>query len=141
MKNILQKFENLSNILNEINNVVKAYSKNSTRNDKAIAHNKVNKHAMHLLRLYKMANELMQTGTVCTYRSADHNLLMAIRNGEYSLENGEMNKDFFELVKKEEERFNSLKDKSVLSDLPNYEKIKLLQREVNEMIIKEELNS
>lgn len=130
--------EIFSALLNEINNVIREYNKRSTRNDKALSHNKINKHAMHLVRLYLMAIELLTTGSVCTYRAADHDLLMSIRNGQYSTENGQMNDDFFEMVKKLELDFDEAKANSKLSDKPNYDAINKLRFAINRSIIKRE---
>lgn len=116
--------EVFADLLNELNNVIKAYRKNSVRNEKALAHNKINKHAMHLIRLYKMATELMLTGTVCTYRANDHDLLMDIRNGKYSTADGQMDDEFFQLVKLEEEAFDGAKRHSKLANTPNYNAIR-----------------
>lgn len=130
--------EIFASLLNELNNVIRAYKQKSDRNEKALAHNKINKHAMHLVRLYRMATELMLTGTVCTYRDADHDLLMSIRNGEYSTDDGQMNAEFFKLVKAEEEKFNVAKKCSKLPDKPNYDAISDLLVEINSMIVREE---
>lgn len=130
--------EIFSALLNEINNVIKEYNKRSVRNDKALSHNKINKHAMHLVRLYLMAIELLTTGSVCTYRAADHDLLMSIRNGQYSTEDGQMNDDFFEMVKKLELDFDKAKANSKLSDKPNYDAINKLRFAINRSIIKRE---
>ena len=127
--------EKLADVLNEINNVIRAYNKVSQRNNKAIEHNKVNKHGMHLIRLYLMAIELLTTGTVCTYRSKEHDLLMSIRNGKFSTENGELNQNFFNLVKDCEDKFNQIKKNSILKDTPNYNAIKVLQQKINKAII------
>lgn len=61
--------------------VHKNYSK-SARNDNAIEHNKLNKHMMHLLRLYMMGIDILN-GKIITYREKEHNLLMDIRNCKY----------------------------------------------------------
>ena len=127
--------EIFASLINEINNVIRTYKKNSSRNEKALIHNKINKHAMHLIRLYRMASELMLTGSVCTYRDDDHNLLMSIRNGEYNTENGQMNDEFFELVKEEEKKFNEAKTYSKLPDKPDYNAIEQLQIKINKSII------
>lgn len=128
--------EKLSGLLGEINNVIREYNKTSSRNEKALAHNKINKHAMHLIRLYKMATELLETGTVCTYRAADHDILMAIRTGKYSTEDGQMNEAFFSLVRDEENRFNIAKEHSVLPDKPLEEYIKDIHLGLNELVLK-----
>ena len=51
-------------LTNEIGNVIKEYNKNSTRNNKAIEHGKINKHAMHLLRLYMMCIDILEYGQI-----------------------------------------------------------------------------
>lgn len=132
--------ENISNILNEINNTIRAYNKNSQRNKKALEHGKINKHAMHLLRLYKMATELLLTGTTCTYRQKEHNLLMDVRCGKYSLPNGELSPQFFQLVKDEEQRFADAQASSVLPDLPDYQQIKKLQADINLISLQNSFN-
>lgn len=126
--------EKLADILNEINNVIRSYNKVSQRNNKAIEHNKIDKHAMHLVRLYLMATELLTTGTVSTYRTKEHDLLMQIRLGKYS-ENRQMKPQFFELVKKCEEEFDKAKAVSALPDKPDYAKIKQLQQQINLLTI------
>lgn len=120
-----------SNLLNEINNVIREYNKRSDRNEKALTHNKINKHAMHLVRLYLMAIELLTTGTVCTYRSVEHQLLMDIRTGKYSTENGQMNTEFFELVKELENSFDKAKMHSKLPDKPDFTAINELRALIN----------
>lgn len=135
IKETTVEIDKLGGLLSEINNVIREYNKRSARNDKALAHNKINKHAMHLIRLYKMAIELLSTGTVCTYREKDHDLLMDIRNGKYSLENGELNNDFFDLVNNAESMFNEAQNNSVLSDKPDYEKIDKLHFDINRRIV------
>lgn len=131
--------DKLADVLNEINNVIRSYNRVSTRNKKALEHNKINKHAMHLIRLYRMANELLTTGTVCTYRDKDHDLLMAIRNGEYSDSDKELKPEFFELVKAEEEKFNAAKNNPVVPKEPDYEKIDELHVRINELVFIEKL--
>jgi len=135
--NYLKQKKNLplSGLTRELNNVICAYKKNSARNEKALAHNKINKHAMHLIRLYKMATELVLTGTVCTYRTAEHELLMSIRNGEHCDENGQMNAAFFDLVRAEEQNFNEAKSKSKLPDSPDYDAINQLMIKINRMVV------
>ncbi len=44
---------------------------------------KLKKHAMHLVRLYHMAFDILERKQIVTYREEDHDLLMVIRNGEY----------------------------------------------------------
>lgn len=79
------------------------------------------KHAMHLIRLLHMGLEILTTGE-CYVLRPDNNYLMAIRNGEYTLE----------YIQKEAERlFKLLDDALVKSKLPNSPDIK----KVNKLLI------
>lgn len=126
--------ENLAGIINEVNNVIRAYNKESKRNKRAMDKGKIQKHAMHLIRLYQQGTELLLTGEFCTYREKDHDLLMSIRNGEFTKDN-KMTDEFFNLVKSEEKRFNKAKSVTKLPALPDYEAINELQRKINKQII------
>lgn len=59
---------------------------------------KLNKHAMHLIRLYFMCNEILEDEDLHTYRKDEHDLLMDIRNGKYRTEKGAFNEDFYNLL-------------------------------------------
>lgn len=126
--------DKLCGVLNEVYNVYKEYTKNSKRNEKALAHNKITKHAMHLIRLYIMANELLTTGTVHTYRDAEHDLLMSIRNGDYS-DGDMMSEKFFDLLRDYEAKFEDAKLNSVLPKRADIIAIERLRANINETII------
>ena len=126
----------LSDILGEINNVYKDYTKASKRNDHAIAHDKINKHAMHLIRLYMMVLDILNDGEIITYRDgSDHTLLMDIRNGKFTGEDGLMNKDFFDILHEYEEKFDKAKSTTKLPDHPDYETINALLTFINRGIV------
>ena len=107
-------------INNEISSVIKEYNKSSKRNEHAIAHNKINKHAMHLLRLYMMAIDILEKQEIITYREDEHDLLMSIRNGEMSNESG-MTDEFWKLLEEYEKRFDIAKANTKLPDKPDYD--------------------
>ncbi len=69
---------------NEMNNIVKAYSKFGKRNKNAIKRDKLSKHMMHLVRLYLMCFDILENGEINTYRYKEHDFLMDIRNGAYT---------------------------------------------------------
>lgn len=123
--------ETFYGITNEVGNVIKEYTKNSTRNRKAMEHGKINKHAMHLLRLYMMAIDLLEKGEIITYRENEHDLLMDIRNGKFTGDDGLVNKDFFDILKEYEVKFDEAKKNTKLPDLPDYKKIEDLQIIIN----------
>lgn len=70
------------NIWGEMNNIVKEYDKLGKRNQKKDDEH-LNKHAMHLVRLYMMVVDLLEKGEINTYRKAEQGLLLSIRNGEF----------------------------------------------------------
>lgn len=122
-------------IQNEITNVLRTYNKNSSRNEKAIAHGKINKHAMHLIRLMMMACDLLTKGEIITYRTDEHDLLMAIRNGEFSVDSGSMSDKFWKLYDEWEARFNEAQTRSVLPEKPDMDGINALRAKINEKVI------
>ena len=120
---------------NEIGNVIREYNKNSTRNKKAIEHGKINKHAMHLLRLYMMGIDILTLHEVRTYRDKEHDLLMDIRNGKYCGSDGLMTKEFFDLLKEYECKFEEAQKTTTLPDNPDRAAIKDLLYETNKTYI------
>ena len=130
--------ESLANLLNEINNVIKVYNTNSERNQKAIEHGKINKHAMHLLRLYMMAVDILQKGQIVTYREKEHDLLMSVRNGEFC-KDGMMTDEFWRIVDKHKEKFEFWQEHTHLPDKPDFERINEFKLNINEKVIKNEL--
>lgn len=49
---------------------------------------------MHLVRLYLMCIDILTKEEIITYREADHDLLMNIRNGEYQKSDGMYRSEF-----------------------------------------------
>jgi hypothetical protein len=127
--------ENVYNLLNEINNVLKEYKKHSKRNDYAELHGKIAKHSMHLLRLYMMGIDILTEGKIITYREKEHDLLMDIRLGKYLGEDGKPNKEFFEIVKDYENRFDIAKEKSELPDEVDKDAIADLKSYINDDMV------
>lgn len=70
---------------NTMANVVKDYEKIGKRNKKKDDLH-LNKHAMHLIRLFMMALDILEKGEINTYRADEHELLMDIRFGKYQNE-------------------------------------------------------
>lgn len=121
----------LVQMLNELTSIDKDYSK-STRNTKAIEHNKLSKHMMHLFRLYMMGIDILERGEIITYRADEHDLLMSIRNGDY-LEADRMTptKEFEALLSEYQARFNEAAKNTKLPDKPEYDKINALVIDIN----------
>ena len=85
------------NMWNEMNNIVKDYDKIGKRNKKK-DDNHLNKHAMHLVRLFMMAIDILEKGEINTYRENEHDLLLAIRRGDYQKKDGAFREEFYEIV-------------------------------------------
>lgn len=124
----------ISKMLNEINEVHKNYSK-SARNDNAIEHNKLNKHMMHLLRLYMMGIDILN-GKIITYREKEHDLLMDIRNCKY-LESDlkTPTKAFEKLVDDYRKQFEEAAANTKLPDVPDYNRINEIAVKINKMYL------
>ena len=99
-------------IYSEMNNITREYEKLNHRNRKK-DDGKLNKHAMHLIRLLVMGTEILNTHEINTYRSEEHDLLMDIRNGNYSYE------EIFKLVESYEVKFREASMSTTLSKEPD----------------------
>lgn len=111
-----------NSIMNELTSIISAYEKLNGRNRKKDdAH--LNKHAMHLIRLYLMCLDILEKEDIITYREKDHNLLMSIRSGAYQLEDGSYRSEFFEMVNEFEKRLDYAKENTSLPDHPDMKRV------------------
>ena len=124
---------------NEMKAIVTSYNKIGKRNENAISHNKLGKHMAHLLRLYMMCIDILEKEEIITYRSAERDMLMRIRNGEYLDENRQPTSDFYDLLNEYEKRFEYAKQNTSLPDIPDYKRINEFKMYVNEKIVKGEI--
>ena len=125
-------------IFQEMNAVINAYDKLGKRNTKKDDVH-LNKHAMHLVRLYLMAFDILEKEEIITYRKNDLDLLMSIRNGAFQKEDGSFRNEFFEMIDKYEKRLEYDSQNTSLPDHPDYDKINDFVADVNERIIKDEI--
>ena len=124
----------------EMNNIAKDYSKIGKRNAHAIAHDKLSKHMMHLVRLYLMCFDILENGKIITYRKKDHDFLMDIRNGKYLDDNKQPTKEFYNIVDELNNKLGYWKEHSELPQNPDYKRIKAFLRDVNLGIIVKRIN-
>ena len=109
------------------------------RNRYAIAHGKMGKHAMHLVRLYFMGIDILEKGEIITYREKEHSMLMDIRDGAYGFdENGMPNDNFFKLHEALEKRMSEACRNTKLPDEPDWERINKFLKEANLQTIRKE---
>lgn len=124
------------NIWSDMNNIVKDYGKLNKRNRKKDdAH--LNKHAMHLIRLYLMCLDVLEKEEIITYRKKDHDLLMSIRSGAYQKEDGTYRKEFFDMVDDFEKRLSYAKNNTSLPDKPNMQLVEEFVMSVNRRALNE----
>ena len=116
-------------ILNDLSNVLGTYDKLNHRNKKDENH--LNKHAMHLIRLYLMCIDILEKEDIITYREKDHDLLMSIRGGAYQKEDGTYRKEFFDLLNEYEKRMKYAEENTSLPASPDMKKIEEFVEEVN----------
>lgn len=124
------------NIWAEMNNIVKDYAKLNKRNNKK-DNLHLNKHAMHLVRLFMMSIDILEKQEINTYRETEHELLMNIRNGYFQKEDGTYRNDFFELVADYEKRLENAAKNTTLPDQPDKKQVEEFVMSVNERVVKE----
>lgn len=126
------KFEKLpvaefDSLLLELSQVVRDFNSSVGQRNKKKDDLHLNKHMMHLIRLYLMCNEILSENDLHTYRENDLELLMNIRNGKYRDENGRVIPEFYEMLQKLEAEAKDNFEKTSLPKCVNkydvYEKI------------------
>jgi len=121
----------------EMQSIVKSYDKLGQRNSKKDdAH--LNKHAMHLVRLYLMCLDILENEQIVTYREKEHDLLMYIRNGKYQKSDGTFYNEFFEMVDEFEKKMKYAAENTSLPKTPNYKAITEFSMSVNERVVRGE---
>lgn len=131
----LREFTGMMGELVEITrNYDKIHHRNKKKDD---AH--LNKHAMHLVRLYLMCLDILEKEEIVTCREADHDLLMDIRNGRYQQEDHTFNADFYDLLNDLETRLDYAKKNTSLPETPDLTQIEAFQMEVNERVVRDEI--
>ena len=120
---------------NELQNTVTQYRKIGRRNRNAAEHKKLSKHMMHLVRLYLMCFDILERGEIITYRAREHNWLTQIRNGLYLDGDGRPIPEFYEVVRELEVKMQALATHTQLPDVPDMERVKKIQTEINEAVI------
>lgn len=128
----LKKFpaREFNSMINDLTNVLSDYEKLNHRNNKK-DDNHLNKHAMHLIRLYLMCLDILEKGDIVTYRGDDLDLLMSIRRGEYQKEDGTYRKEFFDMVNEFEARLAYAKENTALPENPDMKRVEEFVMEVN----------
>lgn len=122
------------NMWSAMNTVVRDYDKIGKRNRKK-DDNHLNKHAMHLIRLFMMAIDILEKGKIITHRKDDLELLLKIRNGGYLQEDGTFAAEFYEILAEYERKLETATRQSSLPDEPDMEKVEAFVEHVNRQAI------
>lgn len=131
----LREFTGMMGELVEITrNYDKIHHRNRKKDD---AH--LNKHAMHLVRLYLMCLDILEKEEIITFREKDHDLLMDIRNGRYQREDHTFNSDFYDLLDDLERRLDYAAKHTSLPEAPDMASIEAFQMETNEKVVRGEI--
>ena len=94
---------------------------------------------MHLVRLYLMCLDILEKEEIVTYRAADHDLLMDIRNGRYQREDHTFSSAFYDLLNDLEKRLDYAREHTSLPEAPDLARIEAFQMEVNERVVRDEI--
>ena len=121
-------------MMNTLNSVVRDYDKIGRREvPKDEKH--LNKHAMHLVRLFMMGIDILAGSEIRTHRPPeDLKLLRSIRNGDY-MRDGVFIPEFYEIVSDYETRFAEAEKNSRLPERPDMEKIEALVEGINRRVV------
>lgn len=130
----LRKYNEL---MNGLNSVVKEYDHIGRRNHKK-DDNHLNKHAMHLVRLFMMGIDILEKQEIRTHRpESDLQLLRSIRSGEY-MTDGVFIPAFYEIVSEYESRFAEAEKHSTLPENPDMEAVGRFVEHINRRAIEED---
>lgn len=118
-----------------MNMVIREYDKIGKRNKKK-DDNHLNKHAMHLIRLFMMAIDILDNGVIRTHRTGnDLELLLKIRSGGFQCENGTFAKEFYDILAHYENELERASRTSPLPDNPDMAKVEAFVEYVNKKAI------
>jgi len=113
------------NIYSEMSQIMRTYDKLNNRNKKKSADH-LNKHIMHLMRLLITGEDILKGNGIITRRTAEHDFLMALRDGVYELD------EVFTLIKAQQVRFELVASQTALPDKPDMDKIERLMMSLYE---------
>lgn len=116
-------FAYLTNCIKQLNEKIIQFNKLNHRNRK---HDEAHifKHAMHLVRLYYMGIDILESQQINTFRKKEHNLLMDIRLGKKSMQ------EIFDLQKELQTKIDYAYKNSTLPKQPDINKINQLMLDI-----------
>lgn len=124
-----------ANMLGTMRSVVKDYDKIGKRNKKKDEMH-LNKHAMHLIRLFMMAVDILELREIRTHRREESELLMKIRRGGFRQTDGSFSPEFYEILEDYERRMEEAAGKTRLPDNPDMKLVEAYVERVNRYVVK-----
>ena len=129
---------NYTDLWGTMRTVVRDYDKIGKRNKKK-DDNHLNKHAMHLIRLFMMAVDILEKGEIRTRRTDDLPLLLAMRQGEYMQSDGTFSPAFYEMLEDYERKLDKAAESTALPDNPDMNRVERFMERINRYAITGEL--
>lgn len=126
--------KDFNSFMNVLTNVYRAYNKLNHRNNKKDEEH-LDKHAMHLLRLYYMGIDIMEKQEIVTYREKERDFFLSVRQGRFRLPDGSYSDEFFDLRNELGKRFEYAAKHTELPTEPNFEWANDFKSDVNRQII------
>lgn len=128
----LRRFQELTKTMGAI---VRDYDKTGKRGQKDDNH--LDKHAMHMIRLYLMGIDLLERGEIRTHRpESDLTLLRRIRNGDFRRD-GAFVPEYYQLVEDCQRRFRAAVETTALPEQPDLDRVEAFVEQVNRQAIEE----
>ena len=122
-------------MISEMQSIIRSYGKIGKRNKRAIEHDKIGKHLLHLIRLFLMCFDILEKEEINTYRTNDIEFLLSVKNGLFLDSNMQPTKEFYEYINSLEQRLQYAAKYTNLPEVPNYKEINDFKASVNERII------
>lgn len=113
---------NYETLFSTLTNVIKEYDRMGKRNKKK-DDNHLNKHAMHLIRLFMMAIDILDKGVIKTHRVDDLELLLKIRNGGFQKDDHTYTAEFYDILAHYESELERATRETSLPDNPDIKKV------------------
>ena len=114
------------NMLGTMNSVIRDYDRIGKRNKKKDD---------NLIRLFMMAVDILEKGEIKTHRTAEHDLLQAIRRGDFQQEDKNFSPEFYKILSDYEKRLERAVQNTKLPDQPDMEAVARFVERVNKRVV------
>ncbi len=125
--------DEIKDALNTLTDIQRDFTKAGQRNNKP-TEAKLNKHIMHLVRLYHMCFDILEKGEINTYRAVDRDFLLEIRAGKFIKDN-QLTQEFRDYLNYLEDRLQKAKELDVVPDKVDYDKINKFVVKTNSKVV------